>query len=375
DDDAFLGPLNFGDPDRMYAIPLVARGRGVAVLYADHGENGQMPNLEALEMLVRVAGLTVELHASSQAARTGVQVAADLEDTRHDAAAPAEDGGYEPSDSAQTQGHGGFAFSESMSFEGGFPQTAETPPAVVSEEVSPEPETRFTSFAPPQAEVEPVSAEAFEYQAYDSPAVQEVEANEPAVAEAPKEEVPAYSESSFAEPAFAQEIQVETEEIVEEAEPAAAFESENSPFTSSPFDTSANEYAPAGVGTGGFEPAVETVVEAPAPPRARLSDRPVDLPIEVPEEERRSHNDARRFARLLVSEIKLYNEKKVTEGREARDLYERLREAIDRSREMYDKRVQPPVASKFDYFHFELVNSLAEGDDARLGSGYPGSSV
>ena len=107
----------------------------------------------------------------------------------------------------------------------------------------------------------------------------------------------------------------------------------------------------------------------------RLSDRNVDLPIEVPEDERRSHNDARRFARLLVSEIKLYNEKKVIEGREASDLYPRLREAIDRSREMYDKRVQPPVASKFDYFHYELVNSLAEGDAARLGSGYPGATV
>ena len=62
-----------------------------------------------------------------------------------------------------------------------------------------------------------------------------------------------------------------------------------------------------------------------------------------------------RYARLLVSEIKLYNEKKVSEGRDAGDLYERLREAIDRSREMYDKRVQPPVAAKFDYFHYELI--------------------
>ena len=35
--------------------------------------------------------------------------------------------------------------------------------------------------------------------------------------------------------------------------------------------------------------------------RGRLSDRPVDLPIEVPDDERRLHNDARRFARLLVS--------------------------------------------------------------------------
>jgi hypothetical protein len=110
-------------------------------------------------------------------------------------------------------------------------------------------------------------------------------------------------------------------------------------------------------------------------PQARLSDRPVDLPIEVPEEERRLHNDARRFARLLVSEIKLYNEKKVLEGRQSNDLYDRLREAIDRSREMYDKRVQPPVAARFDYFHYELLNALAEGDAERLGSSYPGATI
>jgi hypothetical protein len=123
------------------------------------------------------------------------------------------------------------------------------------------------------------------------------------------------------------------------------------------------------------EPIKETSPHVPPTQPTRLSDRPVDLPIEVPDDERRIHNDARRFARLLVSEIRLYNEKKVNEGRESQDLYERLREAIDRSREMYDKRVQPPVASKFDYFHYELVNALADGDAARLGSGYPGSRV
>jgi len=128
---------------------------------------------------------------------------------------------------------------------------------------------------------------------------------------------------------------------------------------------------------GAYYPIAEAMVEAPVAsvPQARLSDRPVDLPIEVPDDQRRIHNDARRFARLLVSEIKLNNEKKVIEGREARDLYERLREAIDRSREMYDKRVQPPVAAKFDYCHYEVVNALAEGDADRLGSSYPGSSV
>ena len=93
------------------------------------------------------------------------------------------------------------------------------------------------------------------------------------------------------------------------------------------------------------------------------------------DEERRMHNDARRFARLLVSEIKLYNEQKVTEGREQNDLYDRLREYIDRSRDMYDKRVKPEVAQKYDYFHHELVSALAEGDAAKLGNAYPGATV
>ncbi|MGI8884788.1 MAG: hypothetical protein ACR2IA_11170, partial [Pyrinomonadaceae bacterium] len=123
------------------------------------------------------------------------------------------------------------------------------------------------------------------------------------------------------------------------------------------------------------EPAEIASSVAATPVKSRLSERNVDLPIEVAEDERRLHNDARRFARLLVSEIKLYNEQKVKEGRESSDLYERLREAIDRSREMYEKRVQPPVAAKFDYFHYELINSLAEGEEGRLGRSYPGTKV
>jgi hypothetical protein len=79
-------------------------------------------------------------------------------------------------------------------------------------------------------------------------------------------------------------------------------------------------------------------------------------------EDEKAHNDARRFARLLVSEIKLYNEQKVAEGRRGGDLYDRLKEDIDRSRQMYEKRVTPNVAARFDYFYDELVSTLAEGD-------------
>ncbi|MBA2732028.1 MAG: hypothetical protein H0U54_03945, partial [Acidobacteria bacterium] len=100
-----------------------------------------------------------------------------------------------------------------------------------------------------------------------------------------------------------------------------------------------------------------------------------ELPVEVSEDERRLHNDARRFARLLVSEIKLYNEQKVRDGRLEGDLYERLREDIDRSRQMYDKRVAAPVAARYDYFHQEIVNTLAEGDPGKLGGDYPGATA
>jgi hypothetical protein len=133
-------------------------------------------------------------------------------------------------------------------------------------------------------------------------------------------------------------------------------------------------------------PPVETPSEAPAPAFSQQYSAPLgsarrwgvaepELPIEVGEDERRLHNDARRFARLLVSEIKLYNEQKVNEGRSQGNIYERLREDIDRSRQMYDKRVAPPVAARHDYFHQELVNTLAEGDPSKLGNSYPGAAV
>src|SRR5262249_2448418 len=72
DNGVFLDPLGFGRPSKMYSIHLVVRGRGVAALYVDGGKSEQPINIEALEMLVRVASLTVELLASNQAARPHV---------------------------------------------------------------------------------------------------------------------------------------------------------------------------------------------------------------------------------------------------------------------------------------------------------------
>jgi hypothetical protein len=118
-----------------------------------------------------------------------------------------------------------------------------------------------------------------------------------------------------------------------------------------------------------FRPTTEPAVPTPQP---AASTHAASGPIG---EEEKAHNDARRFARLLVSEIKLYNEQKVAEGRRGGDLYDRLKEDIDRSRQMYEKRVTPSVATRFDYFYDELVGTLAEGDPSKLGSDCPGPTV
>jgi hypothetical protein len=77
--------------------------------------------------------------------------------------------------------------------------------------------------------------------------------------------------------------------------------------------------------------------------------------------------EARRFARLLISEIKLYNERAVLEGREQANLYERLRDDIDRSRQMYDERIPQDVRSSSNFFYEELVVILADGRPEVLG--------
>ena len=94
---------------------------------------------------------------------------------------------------------------------------------------------------------------------------------------------------------------------------------------------------------------------------------PVPQVVPLSEEEQKLHDDAKRFARLLVSEIKLYNEAQVAAGRENRDLYERLRDDIERSRRTYMDRVPQHIFSSTDYFYEELVRTLANGDSSLLG--------
>jgi hypothetical protein len=98
---------------------------------------------------------------------------------------------------------------------------------------------------------------------------------------------------------------------------------------------------------------------APPPAPARPA-----APPPVAAEDQKAHEDAKRFARLVVSEIKLYNEAKVNEGRRHKDIYERLKEDIERGRQMYSERVAPQIRDSTTYFYDELVRILAGGDAA-----------
>ena len=117
---------------------------------------------------------------------------------------------------------------------------------------------------------------------------------------------------------------------------------------------------------------------APAAPATSGDDRPATQYVPPPglarggtggpqSDDAKKHDEARRFARLLVSEIKLYNEAKVEQGRKNNDLYERLKEDIDRSRPMYDERIGDEVRKASNYFYDELVRILADGRADALG--------
>ncbi|HKC64071.1 MAG TPA: GAF domain-containing protein, partial [Pyrinomonadaceae bacterium] len=321
EDYRLLSKFGSEPPQRMVAIPLIARGKAAAVLYADSAKlDSDAINLEALETLVRVASMAVELTAVARP-----QVAAAQQPAQ---AAPEV---AEPSRAAEEE-----APQPQPEEEAAQPQAAAQPAEAHEEEKAREFET--PSFAVEQQRAEGKSEAAPSYEPQYAATGEDT-----LVTEAPPETPSETASAQEAEPA---------------AQPQAATETVAQP--EQPTTSTQGQFASPLGGARRYGRAADAV----------------ELPVEVhSDDERRLHNDARRFARLLVSEIKLYNKDKVEAGRQEGDIYERLREDIDRSRQMYDRRVAPPVAARYDYFHQELVNTLAEGDPSKLGADYPGAAV
>ena len=365
EDDLLLGQLG-GEPQSVAALPLVVRGKVVALLYADAvSSDPNAINLDALELLARVAGMAVDLISGPRPAPEAQVSESETASVAPPAVAKAE--------AVSEAVEGEQAYEAEPSYE---PEVEPQVPEVVAEsefdvvhefaaepasEVVAESEDEVAQSPAPEMFASPPAPEMF----FEPVTEVEAEPVSEAVAESTFEFEPVPEAEVFAEPAagFGAE-EVEEEVAAEEFAPEPV---------SAPSMVEPEPAPPAFVP---MAPGSAAQYSTPLGSTRRRSAIPEpDLPIEVGEEERRLHNDARRFARLLVSEIKLYNEKKVKEGRNQGDIYDRLRDDIERSREMYAKRVAPPVAARHDYFHQELVNTLAEGDSAKLGSGYPGASV
>jgi len=118
--------------------------------------------------------------------------------------------------------------------------------------------------------------------------------------------------------------------------------------------------------------ATEDVPQA-QPVAAMAASAPASAPAAPGSDEDELHKKARRFAKLLVEEIKLYNQPRVEEGRQHKDLYDRLKVDIEKSRSTYDKRYAESAVASSDYFTQELIRILADNDVSLMGGGFPRS--
>ena len=92
------------------------------------------------------------------------------------------------------------------------------------------------------------------------------------------------------------------------------------------------------------------------------------------------HLRAKRFARVRVAEMALFQAAQVKAGRTAHDLYGCLKPSIDEARQDFSREFLSEgglleTGLVPDYLHQELVLALAHNDPSLLGPTYPGPLV
>lgn len=183
---------------------------------------------------------------------------------------------------------------------------------------------------------------------------------------------------------------VDSHNVTPAAQPVPAF---NDPFAShAPASASGQAMAAAAAGEGSApvasaahsaiaevqsavadtEAEIDPALAEPLPiGQAETKATPETPPVSsISPEDQDVHRKALRFARLLIDEIKLYNQAKVAEGRKHKDLYDRLKETIEKSRATYQKRYGKTVAASGNYFQNEIIRSLAEDDLSIMGANF-----
>lgn len=115
-------------------------------------------------------------------------------------------------------------------------------------------------------------------------------------------------------------------------------------------------------------PAARMVAE---PPTTSVSAQPAPtelapVPERTPPTESSRVREARRFARLIATDIRLYNEEAVLAGRRQRDLARRLGDQIERGRESFLRRFADLGPDGLALLEEAYVEILAAGDPAAL---------
>jgi len=147
-------------------------------------------------------------------------------------------------------------------------------------------------------------------------------------------------------------------------EPAPVFT--NSIFEPQPAPAAAAAPAPAPAPTAPAPPvatpAPPPVAAAPAPPAAP-STIPTGTPIPegLSPEDRQKHERARRLARVLASDVAIYNREKRERGMQDGNIVAVLGYEIKKSWETYKERVGTDFANATPYFRDALNEIVAEG--------------
>jgi hypothetical protein len=83
-----------------------------------------------------------------------------------------------------------------------------------------------------------------------------------------------------------------------------------------------------------------------------------DIPsVEVTDPE--AVEKAKRFARIIVSDIALYNQEAVVEGVKKGTFYELLKDDVEEGRQLFETRIPAAIRAKRDYYRETIENFIA----------------
>jgi len=152
-----------------------------------------------------------------------------------------------------------------------------------------------------------------------------------------------------------------------DSDPFASQPSKEPPSAPSPspqLDRFVNAFAPSAPAVASPPPApAMPSPEAPPAPNPNVSpfSPSAGIPAGLPEAERLKHERARRLARVLASDIAIYNKEKRDRGIQDGNLVAVLGYEIKKSWEVYKERVTAELANATPYFRDALNEMLAEG--------------